>query len=98
MAEPPTIEFTEEGKTWHRVWRSAAIVKGSTGVQYKSALPISRSLPPDKRDGEVVNRYGMRVREHSDGTHSTMEGDRIVPDGESMRRHCEQAGYVHEPR
>lgn len=97
MAEPPTIEFQEEGKTWHRVWRTSAIVRGSGGVQHLGqTIPVSRSLPLDYRPGEQVIRYGQRVIERPDGTCSTLDGSRIVDSPEAMKRHCADANHTHE--
>lgn len=99
MAEPPTIEFEEEGKVWHRVWRvPAAMVKGSGGVEHRDqTVPVSMSLPLDTREGRASSYFGTPVREHRDGTMSTLRGDRIVRNRDDMQRHCAQSGNTHEP-
>lgn len=99
MAEPPTAQFEEDGKTWHRVWRvPAAMVKDSGGVRHRDqTVPVSMSLPLDTREGRSTSYFGTPVREHEDGTMSTLRGDRIVRNAEDMKRHCAQSGNSHEP-
>lgn len=98
---PETIAFNDDGSWkqgdgWARVYGCAGgCVKLSGETTYKTAgPPVSMSMPWDKREGEVVNRNGHRVRQHKDGTFSTMEGARIIDSKESRRKHMEQCGYV----
>lgn len=66
----------------------------TTGVCHiNQSLPVSLSMPRDQREGVVVNRYGHKVREHADGTFSTMDGRRIVDTREAQEKHMAQCGY-----
>jgi hypothetical protein len=97
MAEAPTIEFEEGGKTWHRVWRVGTSVR-MNGIQHRGqTVPVSMSLPLDQRPGQAVNRYGHRVVEHSDGTLSLPSGVRIAQTNRELDLHAKSCGYTHEP-
>lgn len=100
MAEAPTAQFEEDGKTWDRVFRApgALVRHGSGGVHHRDqTIPVSMSLPLDQREGKASSYFGTPVREHQDGTMSTLRGDRIVRNAEDMKRHCAQSGNIHEP-
>ena len=97
MSDAPPLDFQEQGTIWRRKLTCVPTIVRPSGVQYQhQPIPVSRSLPRDPRDGTVVNRYGHRVREHADGTLSTMDGDRICPNREAMERHCNLSGRTHE--
>ena len=69
-------------------------VRMQGGVRYKDLpIPVSRSMPRDMRPGRAVNYYGVTVREHDDGTLSTMSGRRIVDSAQARLRHMAQCGY-----
>lgn len=60
---------------------------------FTEGLPVSFTLPVDDRPGTVVRRGGHLVREHGDGTHSTLNGQRIIDSNKAAREACAQTGY-----
>lgn len=97
MRDAPPLDFTDDdGVRWRRVFgriRGVVSQGGAVKPQANEALPISRSLPLDDREGRIVNRNGHTVREHDDGTYSTLAGERIVDSTRARDRHCKLTGY-----
>jgi hypothetical protein len=88
-----------DGVEWRRVWNIPHAVtktKASEVSHRGQELPISHSLPIDKREGKLVRRGDHVVREHSDGTHSTLRGDRIIDNPKSADTHAKLCGYTRE--
>lgn len=57
-------------------------------------VPASRSLPRrDTSKGQVCSRYGKRVVEYSDGTHSTLGGQPIIASGRDRREAEARTGF-----
>ena len=50
----------------------------------------------DPREGTIAKRHGMLVREHADGTASTIRGDRIIDSQKALDRHTKLCGYEKE--
>lgn len=71
------------------------VVRDAGGVRHRGQkLPVSMSLPLDGRRGEVVTEHGQSVVRHSDGTLSTLEGERIIRNSDDARKHGESCGFV----
>ena len=69
------------------------VVKSGGAVKYPG-IPISRSLPKTKEQGEVVNRHGHTVRKLKNGHYATMDGRRIVDSTEARKVHLAETGLV----
>lgn len=101
MKQAPQVVFTDQDGTWMRVWSiaPAAITKTTKSeVNHRGQkLPVSRSLPPDMREGgTVARRGGHLVREFKDGTACTMDGKRIIDTPKARDRHAKMCGYESE--
>lgn len=97
MSNPPGLSFDEDGKHWVRVFDFRVTVGNDGAVKHRGQrLPISRGMSLDDREGKIVNRWGHQVREHSDGTHSTLDGQRIIDSKRSRERHKKHSGYFEE--
>jgi hypothetical protein len=90
---PPT--FVENGETYYRKFSTlATIVRGDGAVHHPGQeLPISYSLPLDMRPGTIVRRGKHLIREHADGTKTTLKGERIIDSRDARERHAGECGY-----
>lgn len=97
MRSPPPEEFTEDGRTWHRVYTAGGkpIIKDAGGVRHLGqTLPISRSLPiRDTSEGTPDTESGHDVVRYADGTMTTPEGEFIIKDKEAAKVAGEATGF-----
>lgn len=81
-------------RRWHHVPGTVTKTKQYEVKHRGQDLPVSRSLPRDHREGTLVRRGSHVVREHADGTCSTLQGDRIIDSKHARDRHMKLTGAV----
>ena len=102
MRNPPATKFEEDGRTWCRDWgdvKTAIGVRG-LGPNFKGrAIPnIAPNLPANGSPYREIERGGVTLREHQDGTFSDHQGHRIIEGGETgMAKACEAQGREYVP-
>jgi len=94
----PWNESDGEDAAWVRVYFAvAAVTKGDGGVRFAGqSLPVSMSAPRTSEQGEVVNRWGHKVRKLKNGSYATLSGDRICATKEDKKRHGAELGITWE--
>lgn len=99
MKDPPPEVIHEDGREWRRLYTvPQAAVKPDVRVRNKGMdLPVSFSLPTrDTSEGTPTTLYGHSVLQYKDGTHTTMEGERIIDTQRAVDVAKAQTGMTRE--
>lgn len=84
---------SNDERVFKRVYGNTHLMKPPNFVvePNKDGLPVSVASPR-RKGGEIVKRGKHTVREHKDGTHTTIHGQPIIDSNEAARRNAKRTG------